>query len=135
MELAKEKRRHFLYHLFCLKEFFFNICVLSQCVVSKYTFRIYVFFDTSKHISYIFLLVFKIVKSRHCIHNIVLTFLFFVIPLDITPHNTRCNVAELVALCVWQIFIIMLNSWQIKAAKWKHFFYLHLIFSELLTVE
>ena len=31
--LAKDKRRHFLYRLFCQKEIFFKICVLSQCIV------------------------------------------------------------------------------------------------------
>ena len=33
MELAKGKRRHFLYRLFCPKEIFFKICVLSQCIL------------------------------------------------------------------------------------------------------
>ena len=34
------KRGQFLYHLFCLKEFF-NISVLSQCIVFEYPFKIY----------------------------------------------------------------------------------------------
>ena len=33
LELANKKIGHFLYRLFCPKEIFFNICVLSQCVV------------------------------------------------------------------------------------------------------
>ena len=33
MELGNEKRVHFLYRLFCPKEIFFNICILSQCIV------------------------------------------------------------------------------------------------------
>ena len=32
LELAKEKREHTLYLLFCAKDFF-NICVLSQCIL------------------------------------------------------------------------------------------------------
>ena len=32
MELAKEKRGHFLYRLFCLKDKILNICLLSQCI-------------------------------------------------------------------------------------------------------
>ena len=33
MELAKEKWGHFLCRLFCPKEIFLDICVLSQCIV------------------------------------------------------------------------------------------------------
>ena len=33
LELARENRGHFLYALFCPKEIFLNICVLSQCIV------------------------------------------------------------------------------------------------------
>ena len=30
---AHERKREFVYRLFCSREFFFNICVLSQCIV------------------------------------------------------------------------------------------------------
>ena len=39
LELAQEKRGHILYHLFCPKEIFFNICVLPQCIVCQIHFQ------------------------------------------------------------------------------------------------
>ena len=39
MEIAKEKKRSFFYCLFCPKEIFFNIQVLSQCIVYWIRFR------------------------------------------------------------------------------------------------
>ena len=38
-----------MYHLFYPKKFFFNICVLSQCIVIEYTFRIYIRLHIKKH--------------------------------------------------------------------------------------
>ena len=61
MELAKEKRGHFWYLLFCPKRFFLNIWVLSQGIV-------YWIHYISKNItSCTFLLVFTIVESLQCI--------------------------------------------------------------------
>ena len=58
MEHAKEERLHFLYRLFCPK-FFFNIWVLSQCIVYSKNFQnIYIYLHTKKITSCIFVCLF-----------------------------------------------------------------------------
>ena len=67
MELAKEKRRHFLYRWFWPKEFFFNMFFISLYSVLN-TLSEYTYFYLSKNItSYIFLLFRKIIESLQCI--------------------------------------------------------------------
>ena len=68
MELAKDKIGHFLYRLNCRKGIFFNICVLSQCIVY------WIFFQNIRTFSYqktllhtLLLLAFKVVESLQCI--------------------------------------------------------------------
>ena len=48
LELAKEKTGYFSYLLFCPKEIFFNICVLSQCIAYWMNFRS-MHLDIKKH--------------------------------------------------------------------------------------
>ena len=57
-ELAKEKRGHFLYRLFCPKDFFFNICVLSQCIVHWIHFQNIYTFTCQKTLLYTFFCLF-----------------------------------------------------------------------------
>ena len=67
MELAKEKRGHFLYCSFYLKDIFKHLCFISMYSVLN-TLSEYTYFYISKNItSYTFLLVFKIVESLQCI--------------------------------------------------------------------
>ena len=42
LELAKEKRGHFLYHLFCQKEFFLTFVFYLNVQSVEYTFRKYI---------------------------------------------------------------------------------------------
>ena len=65
---ARKKMRAFFVPLILSEGIFFNICVLSQCIVCiEYTFRI----SISKNItSYTFLLVFKVAESLQCILKI-----------------------------------------------------------------
>ena len=61
MELAKEKRGHFLYRLFCPKGIFFNVRVLSQCIEYWINFQdIHIFTYQKTLLNTLFLLVFKI---------------------------------------------------------------------------
>ena len=64
----KKKRGHFLYCLFCPKDFFFNICVLSQFIVYWVHFQnIHTFTYQKILLHTLFLLVFEIVESLQCI--------------------------------------------------------------------
>ena len=74
----KEKRRHFLYRLFYPKKIFFNICVLSQCVVYGIHFQKIHSFPCQKTLLHtLLLLAFKIVKRLQCILHVVnLSFIF-----------------------------------------------------------
>ena len=63
----ERKRVHFLYLLFCPKEIFFNIRVLSKCKVYWTHFQNLHTLILKNITSYTFLLVFKIVKSLQCI--------------------------------------------------------------------
>ena len=67
---SKEKRRHFLYHLFCPKGIFSHLC-LPQCIVCWVHFQNINFYSNIlKNITwYTFLLVSKIVESLQCILN------------------------------------------------------------------
>ena len=70
MELAKEKRGHFLYGLFCPKGSFltFAFCLNVQCI--EYPFRIYSLLHIKRMLLHtLFLPAFKIVKSLQCIIN------------------------------------------------------------------
>ena len=65
----KEKKRTFFVSLILSEETCFNICVLSQCVLIEYTFRIFILLHihhTSKSITS-YLLGFEIVESLLCI--------------------------------------------------------------------
>ena len=65
-ELRKEKRRHSFVLLILSERSFFNICILSQCIV--HWIHLYAYFYISKNVSlYTFLLVFEIAKSLWCI--------------------------------------------------------------------
>ena len=67
MELATEKRGHFLYRLFCQEEILLKICVLSQCIVYWIHFQNMHTFTYQKTLFHtLLLLVFKIVKSFQC---------------------------------------------------------------------
>ena len=70
MEFKKEKRGHFLYYLFCPKKIFFNIFVLSQCIVHWIQFQnthTFTYPKKKKNTSYTFVLVLKIDQSLQCI--------------------------------------------------------------------
>ena len=69
LELAQEKRGHILYHLFCPKEIFFNICFTSMYSLSN-TLSECIYFYLSKSItSNTSLLVFKIDENLQFILN------------------------------------------------------------------
>ena len=73
-ELAKEKRVHFLYSLFCPKNYFLT-CVLSQCIVYWIDFQnIHTFTYQKTLLRKLLLLVFKIVESLQCILNLAIVY-------------------------------------------------------------
>ena len=81
---AKEKRGPSLYHLFCPKELFFYICVLSQCMVYWILFQNVHTFTYQKILLHTpLLLVFTFVKSLQCILN---------------PKNSQ-------VICPWSLWI------------------------------
>ena len=93
MELSKEKRGHFLYSLFWPTWVFFNICVLSQCIVY------------SIHFQNIFLHI-----KKHCFMHFCCLFLksskSFSVSLIIVENN---------ALSLWSIFYLMsVLYWQLS---------------------
>ena len=53
LELAKEKREHFLYRLFCLKGIQ-DLCFISMYKCTEYTFRIYILLHIKNISSYTF---------------------------------------------------------------------------------
>ena len=65
----KRKKRVLFVPFILSEEYFFNICVLSQCIVYWLHFQnIYIFiYQKTLYTSYIFLLVFKTVESFQCI--------------------------------------------------------------------
>ena len=69
LELAKEKRGHFFVPFFFPpNQMFFNICVLSQCIVCWIRFQnIHTVTYQKTLLHTLLLLVFKIVKRLHCI--------------------------------------------------------------------
>ena len=74
---CKRKMRAFLYRLFCPNEIFFNICVLSQCIVYWIHFQnINTFTYQKTLLQTLSLLVFKIVESLQCILKAFLITLF-----------------------------------------------------------
>ena len=78
MELSKEKRGHFLYRLFCLKEIFFKICILSQYIVYWIHFQnIHTFTNQKTLLLTLLLLGFKIVKSLQHILKVQLSPTYF----------------------------------------------------------
>ena len=72
MELAKERRGHFLYRLFCPKEFFQQLCFISMYSVLNTLSEYKCFYISKNTISYTFFLVFKIFESLQCILKILL---------------------------------------------------------------
>ena len=73
MELAKEKRGHFLYCLFCPKEIFFEfVSTLFVCKVYWIHFQnIHTFAYQKTLLHALLLLVFKIAESLQCILKII----------------------------------------------------------------
>ena len=73
MELAKEKRGHFLYCLFCPKEIFFEfVSTLFVCKVYWIHFQnIHTFTYQKTLLHTLLLLVFKIAESLQCILKII----------------------------------------------------------------
>ena len=73
MELAKEKRGHFLYCLFCPKEIFFEfVSTLFVCKVYWIHFQnIHTFTYLKTLLHTLLLLVFKIAESLQCILKII----------------------------------------------------------------
>ena len=74
---AREKERtYFLYRLFFLKEFFFKICVLSQCILYWIHFQNIHTITHQKTLLYtLLLLAFKIIEGLQCILKLKLIFL------------------------------------------------------------
>ena len=68
----KKKECIFCNDYFCLKNFFFNICVLSQCVVCWINFENIYFYILKNITSYDFLFVFNIAESLQCIFKKVM---------------------------------------------------------------
>ena len=74
----KRKKRAFSVLFFFSEWNFFNIYVLSQCIVHWRDFSEYTYFYITKNItSYTFLLVFKIVESLQCVLNTFFILIFF----------------------------------------------------------
>ena len=68
LDLVKEKIVHFFVTFTLSKETFFNICILSQCIVYEINFKnIYTFTHQKTLLHAFLLLVFKIVESLRCI--------------------------------------------------------------------
>ena len=68
LKIAKEKKVHFLYYLFCPKKLYLTYLFYLNVYSVLNTLSKYTYFYISKNItSYTFLLVFKIVESLHCI--------------------------------------------------------------------
>ena len=69
--LWKKKKSIFCIVNFVRRNFFFNICVVSQCIVSWIHFRnIHTFTNMKALLRTLVLLVFKTVQSLHCILNL-----------------------------------------------------------------
>ena len=69
MGLAKEKRGHFLYCLFCPKEIFYHMCFISMYSVLN-TISEYTYFTYQKHYLIHFSACFENVEILQCILNV-----------------------------------------------------------------
>ena len=79
LELANKKIGHFLYRLFCPKEIFFNICVLSQCVVYWIQFQnmIYIYISYSE-MWYLYISECDISETYHISHIRNILHIFYI---------------------------------------------------------
>ena len=128
MELPKEKKGHFLYHLFCPKEFFFfNICFISMYSILN-TLSEYKHLYISKNItSYTFLLVFIIVGSLQRILNLVC--LRFCLLVNITQSylifHFRINCMLSLVILSFPCLILVF-SWLVVAISYSWFYSVNL---------
>ena len=89
MELAEENREHF-FTLYFLWSNFFNICVISQCIVYWIHFQKIHTSTYQKSLLHTLLLrVFKIVESLQCILNTFISLNNF-ITYSVTQSKTSC---------------------------------------------